>query len=58
MKGKKLRKLNKTICDFDKKDFDKFGQEIKKIIMEPKYMCRKCYRASSVKDLLCKPTKI
>ena len=53
-----MKNINKTLCDFTKSDIDKYKKEIKKIVSNPKFMCKKCMRASSEKDLLCKPNKI
>ena len=49
---------NKTFCDFTKNDIDKFEKNIKKMIKDPKYLCKKCLRVSSDKNYLCKPKKI
>ena len=48
----------KTLCDLEKKDIDKKLGEITKIVMDPKYICRKCARASNKKEYLCKPQRI
>jgi len=52
-----MTKFN-TLCDLDKKDIEKRFAEIIAIIINPKYMCRKCARASNKKDYLCKPQRI
>jgi hypothetical protein len=49
---------NKTLCDFTKSDREKYLHEMKDIIVNPKYICKKCLRASSDKTYLCKPDKI
>lgn len=49
---------NKTLCEFNKTDFEKYDKEIRKLAKKPKYLCKKCFRASSEKEYLCKPTKI
>lgn len=49
---------NKTLCDFNKTDLDKYQKEIKKMIKKPKHLCKKCLRVSFDKNYLCKPSKI
>ena len=51
-------KIKKTLCDLSKKEIKEFDKELKKIVKDPKYICEKCVRVSSEKDLLCKPQKI
>lgn len=53
-----MKNINKTLCDYTKSDFDKLEKELKKIVMSPNYICKKCFRASAEKDLLCKPKKL
>ena len=53
-----MKLKNKTLCDFSKSDFEKHPKEFMKVIKNPKYICKKCLRASSDKDLLCKPSKM
>jgi hypothetical protein len=48
----------KTLCDLDKQDIEKKLDEIAKIVTDPKYLCRKCARASNKKEYLCKPQRI
>lgn len=48
----------KTLCDWDKKEIEKNSSELKSIISNPKYYCKKCARASSNKDYVCKPKKL
>lgn len=47
----------KTLCDWDKKEIEKKSGELISIISHPKFYCKKCARASSIKDYLCKPKK-
>ena len=51
-------KIKKTFCDFNSNDIKKWEQEILKVVRSPKYICKKCVRVSSTKDLLCKPHRI
>jgi len=53
-----MKNITKTLCDFTKSDFEKYQKEIKIIVSHPKFICKKCLRASSEKDFLCKPKKI
>ncbi len=54
----KIKSIDKTFCDFSKKEMEKYDEEIRKLLKEPKYFCKKCLRASSDKNYLCKPEKI
>ena len=47
-----------TLCDWSKKDIEKKSNELKKILRSPKYYCKKCARAASNKQYLCKPNKL
>ncbi len=47
----------KALCDFSKSDIEKHKKKLKKMIVDPKYICKKCFRACSNKDYLCKPLK-
>lgn len=55
---KDFYKLKKTICEFTKSDLDKYEKDIRKLVKEPKFICKKCLRVSSKNDFLCKPSKI
>ena len=48
----------KSLCDFTKSDLDKFNKELRLLVKKPKYICKKCFRACSEKEYLCKPTKL
>lgn len=54
----KSKIIDKTFCDFSKKDIEKYDQDIRKLLGEPKYFCKKCLRASAKKNYLCKPEKL
>jgi len=53
-----MKIINKTLCDFTKNDLDKFNKELRLLVRKPKYICKKCFRACSEKELLCKPNKL
>jgi hypothetical protein len=53
-----MKNINKTLCDFSKSDIEKFDKEIRLLVKKPKFICKKCLRASSEKKYLCKPTKL
>jgi len=50
--------INKSICDWDKKDIEKNLKEIASQVSKPKYVCRKCARVARDEKLLCKAVKI
>jgi hypothetical protein len=50
--------IDKTLCEFNKSDHEKYDKEIRKLVKKPKYICKKCLRAVSEKEYLCKPIKI
>lgn len=48
----------KTLCDLNKKEIEKRLPEVAELVSGAKYMCRKCARSASKKNLLCSPVKI
>jgi len=51
-------KLKKTLCEIKQNEIKDLEDELILIIKTPKYMCKKCLRAASIKNYLCKPKKI
>ena len=51
-------KIKKTLCDLSKKEIKEIDKELRKIVASPQYICEKCVRVSSDKNLLCKPQKL
>lgn len=50
--------MAKTLCDWSKKDIEKHWDELRALVENPRYICRKCARAASTSKVLCKPRKI
>ena len=50
-----MPKETKHICKWDKDEIKDNIKELKKIVSEPHYVCRKCGRAAKKEDHLCKP---
>lgn len=48
----------KTLCEWSKQDIDKHYKKLSKIVINPKYYCRKCARAASNDKYLCKAEKL
>jgi hypothetical protein len=46
----------RTICDW--KDVEKKLKQLRKVVEEPKYACRKCGRVANDKAYLCKPISL
>jgi hypothetical protein len=53
-----MSKGNKTLCKWDKDDIKDNLKELKKIVAQPRYVCKKCGRAAKDDDLLCKPEEL
>ena len=54
MKKNKNEK-NKCLCKLSKKDIEQDFKYISSLILDPKYLCTKCARASNSKSFLCHP---
>jgi hypothetical protein len=48
----------KTLCKWDKDDIKDDIKELKKIVADPRYICKKCGRAAKNDDYLCKPDEL
>lgn len=53
-----MAKPDKTLCKWDKDDIKDNFKELKKIVSEPRYVCRKCARAAKKEEWLCKPEEL
>lgn len=45
----------KQLCDWSKKDLRERFEELRELVVEPRYACTKCGRAACEKQWLCKP---
>lgn len=50
-----MGKDTKTLCKWDKDEIKDNLKELKKIVAEPRYVCKRCGRAARKEDHLCKP---
>jgi len=53
-----MSKENKPLCKWDKDDIKDNLKELKKLVAEPRFICRKCGRAARKEDNLCKPEEL
>ena len=49
---------DKAICKYDKKEIREHLPAFVKLVSQPRFICRKCARASADKDTLCRPVKL
>lgn len=45
----------KPLCKWDKDEIKDNLKDLKKIVSEPRFICRKCARAARKEEHLCKP---
>ena len=48
----------KSLCEWSKKDLEKYRAALMALVATPSHVCRSCGRAAADKDALCKPLKI
>lgn len=48
----------KALCKWSDKRIDKHWGKLKKIVAEPRYICRDCARVADQEQWLCKPEKL
>jgi hypothetical protein len=48
----------KHLCQWDAKMIDRKMKKLRKIVMEPAFVCRRCGRAAVSKKWLCKPDRL
>ena len=53
-----MKKLKKTLCDYDRKDIEKHRKLFEEAVANPTHLCVKCARASNRPDLLCKAEEV
>ncbi|HJV35231.1 hypothetical protein [Geomonas sp.] len=53
-----MGKENKPLCKWDKDDIKDRIKELKKIVSEPRFVCRKCARVAKKEENLCKPEEL
>lgn len=50
-----MAKDPKPLCKWDKDDIKENMKELKKIVAQPRFICRKCARAARKEEYICKP---
>jgi hypothetical protein len=50
--------MAKTLCDWTKKEIKKHFEEVCEIVVDPRYVCRKCGRCAHFPRFLCEPKKV
>ena len=53
-----MSKDNKPLCKWDKDEIKDNFKQLKKLVSEPRFICRKCARAANKADSLCKPEEL
>lgn len=46
--------MAKTLCDWSKKKLESDGAELRTLVDNPQFYCRKCARVANTKKVLCK----
>jgi transposase-like protein len=54
----RMGKISKPLCKWDKDDIKDNFKELKKIVAEPRYICKKCGRVAKKEEFLCKPEEL
>jgi predicted nucleic acid-binding Zn ribbon protein len=49
---------NPTLCKYSKEEIKDQMDILRKLVKDPRYICKKCARASHDDERLCKPEKI
>jgi hypothetical protein len=53
-----MSKEPKHLCKWDKDEIKDDLDKLRKLVDEPRFICRKCGRAAKDSDYLCKPVKL
>ena len=53
-----MAKDTKQLCKWDKDEIKDNLDKLRKLVAEPRFICRKCGRAAKESDHLCKPVKL
>lgn len=48
----------KKMCKANNKDYKEIKKELKELVNDPKFVCKKCLRVSNNEDKLCKPDEL
>ncbi len=50
--------MAKTLCDWSKRDIEKKAEKLYSLVIDPKFICRKCARVANQYQVLCKPKRM
>jgi hypothetical protein len=53
-----MAKKSKTLCKWDRDEIEKDLEELRKIVFDPRFVCRRCGRAVAKKKSVCKPISL
>ena len=53
-----MAKANKPLCKWSKDEIKDNFKDLKKIVSDPRFICRKCGRVAKKEDWLCKPEEL
>jgi hypothetical protein len=53
-----MAKKHKTLCSWKREEIESDLQELRKIVSDPRFVCRRCGRAVSKKKWVCKPAPL
>lgn len=53
-----MAKDDKPLCKWNKDEIKDNFKDLKKIVSEPRFICRKCGRVAKKEDWLCKPEEL
>ena len=53
-----MPKVSKPLCKWDKDDIKDNFKELKKIVSEPRFICKKCGRVAKKEEYLGKPEEL
>jgi hypothetical protein len=50
--------MAKTLCDWSKADIEKKQEELEKLVLDPRFFCRRCARVAHNPKVLCKAKRL
>jgi hypothetical protein len=53
-----MAKKHKTLCAWKREEMEENLEELKRIVGDPRFICRRCGRAVSKKKWVCRPESL